>query len=125
MAKSRKKSFRQRFIKAHQEHFGMAIALWGALGFILTVGGAGWAARDTIIFRPEVVQLHASQAAEIAENRAAVQYFQQAQMANLYRELGVLEEKERRGKLNPGDVRKMEYIRKEIENLQNARQQKK
>ena len=114
------------FVIGHWKMVTLIPAALGALGYVFV---KAWDAHEFInkqlITRPEVVQLHTTQEEEIAENRAAVQYFREAQVYNLNQQIGELRaiaDDRRRSRDEREDARrKMQQKEKELDALQRTR----
>jgi hypothetical protein len=93
---------------------GAVVAVWYFGGAVLNV-------RDMVILKPEALKLHAEQAELIAQNRAGIDYFKQAQIANINREIGSLNELIRQKKAGAYELQRLQSLQDELKALQKAK----
>ena len=103
------------FIIGHWKMITTAIA---ALTAVWYFSEGVLSARELIILRPEALALHNQQATEIAQAKAGIDYFTQARISALNREIGSIHERIRQGKATALDIANLKSYEEEVKALQ-------
>lgn len=114
-------SITSRFLSAHKEHTGMAIAIWSTIGLMGAIFTSGASFSSLIITRPETLALHQKQEVEILMVKGQADYLMDARIANLNGELGAIHERIRLGRASAYDLTRKKQLEEELTALQKAK----